>query len=120
MKIVVVGLGYVGLANALLLAKNHQVIAVDKSKAIVDSINSKETPIKDRDILKSLQNDDINIIATQDLELAVKGSDYVIIATPTNYNTTSNSFDTSTVEDTVKRTAKSEPNTCIVIKSTIH
>jgi UDPglucose 6-dehydrogenase len=119
MKIVVVGLGYVGLANALLLAKHYEVIGVDISKAAVDCINSKETLIKDHEILKSLQNDDLNIFATHDLELAVKGSDYVIISTPTNYNTMSKSFDTSTVEETVKRTAEYEPNTCIVIKSTI-
>lgn len=119
MKIVVVGLGYVGLSNAVLLAQHNQVIGVDISQERVDALNARKSPIVDADISEYLSNKDLNLSASIDLRSAVKGVDYVIISTPTNYDENTNYFDTSSVEAVINQVIQSEPNACIVVKSTI-
>ena len=119
MKIVVVGLGYVGLANAILLAKHNEVIGVDISQERVDALNAGKSPIVDPDISKYLTKHNLNLIATTDLQASVKGADYVIVSTPTNYDETTNFFDTSLVEVVIAQVIKANPNACIVVKSTI-
>lgn len=119
MKIVVVGLGYVGLANAVLLAQHNQVIGVDVSKERVDALNDLKSPIIDPEITQYLAEKNLAISASTNLSTSVIGADYVIIATPTNYDETKHFFDTSTVEDVISETIKSEPKACIVIKSTV-
>ena len=102
MKIVVVGLGYVGLANALILAQNNQVIGVDKSEKKVRMLNRKENPILDEDISSFFANRIFNFKATTDLGKAIKKADFIIIATPTNYDERKNYFDTSSIEEVIK------------------
>ena len=118
-KIVVVGLGYVGLSNAVLLAQNNEVIGVDISEERVKLLNEKLSPIIDDELSKFLVEKNLNLTATTDLESVISGADYVILATPTNYDETTNFFDTSSVEHLIDKISKIEPNTCIVVKSTI-
>lgn len=118
-KIVVVGLGYVGLSNAVLLAQNNEVIGVDISEERVKILNEKLSPIIDDELSKFLVEKKLNLTATTDLESVISGADYVILATPTNYDETTNFFDTSSVEHLIDKISKIEPNTCIVVKSTI-
>ena len=119
MKIVVVGLGYVGLSNAVLLAQNNEVIGVDISQERVNAINAGSSPIIDEDLSEFLANKNLNLSATTDLKSSVFEADYVIISTPTNYDENTNSFDTSTVESALSEIIRYAPNTCVIVKSTI-
>ncbi|MDE0947812.1 MAG: UDP-glucose 6-dehydrogenase, partial [Sphingobium sp.] len=119
MKIAVFGLGYVGLSNAVLLAQHHEVIAVDIMAARVDMLNARRSPIVDAELEEFLAAHPLNLTATLDAPQALVGADYVIVATPTNYDVGTNKFDTSSVE-TVIRTAKAaNPTATIVVKSTV-
>ena len=119
MKIVVVGLGYVGLSNAVLLAQNSEVIGVDISRQKVDSVNARQSPIIDVELSQYLAEKELQLSASTNLEKSVSGADYVIVATPTNYDDEANFFDTSSVESVIEAVRLNEPNACIVIKSTI-
>ena len=119
MKIVVVGLGYVGLSNAVLLAQHNEVIGVDISEDRVKDLNKRHSSIVDAELSHYLAEKDLNLSASKDLQVAVKGADYVIISTPTNYDEKTNFFDTSSVEAVIKQVIECEPKTCIVVKSTI-
>lgn len=119
MKIVVVGLGYVGLSNAVLLAQNTEVIGVDVLQERVDTLNARRSPIIDSELSEYLAKKDLKLTATTDLKKAVVGADYVIVSTPTNYNEKTNFFDTSSVEAVIEQVTQHEPDACIVVKSTI-
>ncbi len=118
-KITVVGMGYVGLANAVLLAQNHEVYALDIVPEKIEAINNKTSPFVDKDIDFYLKNKTLNLTATLDEATAYKDAEYVVIATPTDFNTKQNFFDTSSVENTIQRVLHFNPNAIIVIKSTI-
>lgn len=119
MKIVVVGLGYVGLSNAVLLAQHNEVIGVDISHKRVNMLNSRSSPIIDPELSAYLKNKKLNLTASINLKAAVSDADYVLISTPTNYHKESNYFDTSSVEQVISEVIKAEPRACIVVKSTI-
>ena len=119
MKIAVAGTGYVGLSNAILLAQNNTVFAVDIIQEKVDLINNKKSPIVDKEISEYLSTKKLNLTATTDSVLAYKDADFVIVSTPTNYDTEKNYFDTSSVETVIKIVKDVNPNAIIVIKSTI-
>ena len=119
MKIVVVGLGYVGLSNAVLLAQQNEVIGVDISQDRVEALNNRKSPIIDSELSEYLMERDLNLSATTDLSVAVKGANYVIVSTPTHYDETTGFFDTSSVETVIKHVIKTEPSAYIVVKSTI-
>ena len=119
MKIIVVGLGYVGLSNAVLLAQDNEVIGVDVSQERVDALNARQSPIIDAELSEYLAEKDLNLSASTDLPSSINGADYVIVSTPTNYDEKTNFFDTSSVEAVVTQVVESEPNACIVVKSTI-
>jgi UDPglucose 6-dehydrogenase len=119
MKIVIVGLGYVGLSNAVLLAQHNEVIGVDISQERVDALNARKSPIIDAELSEYLTEKDLNISASTVLDVSVQGADYVIISTPTNYDEKTNFFDTSSVEKTIAQVIATEPDSCIVVKSTI-
>lgn len=119
MNITVVGTGYVGLANAILLSQNNNVIALDINKDKVDKINNKQSPIVDKEIEDFLKNKNLNLIATTDKKLAYKNPDYTIIATPTDYDVEKNFFNTATVESVIKELNIECSKTTIIIKSTI-
>lgn len=119
MNITVVGTGYVGLANAILLSQNNEVIALDVNKEKVEKINNKQSPIADKEIENFLSNKKLNLISTTDKKVAYKNPEYTIIATPTDYDTEKNFFNTSTVESVIKELNAECPQTNIIIKSTI-
>ena len=119
MKIVVVGLGYVGLSNAVLLAQHNEVIGVDISRERVDALNARKSPIIDAELSEYLAGKELNLSASIDLDASVKDADYVIVATPTNYNEKTNFFDTSSVEGVIAQVIATEPNACVVVKSTV-
>ena len=119
MKITVVGLGYVGLSNAILLAQKHEVVGVDISQARVDMLNEGQCPIEDREMVEYLQARDLNLRATLSLEDAIQGAIYVVIATPTDYDPKTNKFNTSSVEKVAREVAAIAPDAVIVVKSTI-
>lgn len=119
MKIAVAGTGYVGLSNAVLLSQKHQVIAYDILEQKVKDINNKISPINDEQIEEFLQTKDLNLHATTDPIEAFKDADYVIISTPTNYDTETNFFDTSTIEIVVNQVNCINPDAIMVIKSTV-
>ena len=119
MKIAVAGTGYVGLSNAILLAQNNKVFAVDIIQEKVDLINNKKSPIVDKEISEYLATKKLDLTATIDSNLAYKDADFVIVSTPTNYDTEKNNFDTSSVEAVIKIVKEINPNAIIVIKSTI-
>ena len=119
MKIVVVGLGYVGLSNAVLLAQHNEVVGVDVSQERVDALNTRKSPIIDDELSEYLAEKDLNLFASTDLQASLAGADYVIVSTPTNYNERTNFFDTSSVEAVISQVIQSEPNACIIVKSTI-
>ena len=119
MKIVVVGLGYVGLSNAVLLAQHNEVIGVDISQERVDALNARESPIIDAELCEYLAEKELNLSASNDLEVSVLGADYVIVSTPTNYDENKNFFNTSSVEKVIEQVIESEPKACIVVKSTV-
>lgn len=118
-QIAVAGTGYVGLSMAVLLSQYHKVYAVDIVPEKVDMINRKSSPIQDDYIEKYLLEKDLNLTATLDAEMAYSNADYVIIATPTNYDSKKNFFDTSSVEEVIKLVIKYNPEAIIVIKSTV-
>lgn len=118
-KIAVAGTGYVGLSLATLLSQNNEVTAVDIVPEKVDLINNHKSPIVDKEIEGFLANKDLNLKATLDAESAYKDADFVIIATPTNYDSEKNFFDTSAVEAVIKLVKKYNPNAIMIIKSTI-
>ena len=119
MKIVVVGLGYVGLSNAVLLAQHNEVTGVDISQERVHSVNARKSPIIDAELSEYLAEKDLNLFACTDLKASLYGADYVIVSTPTNYDEKTNFFDTSSVEEVIAQVIASEPSACIVVKSTI-
>lgn len=119
MKIVVVGLGYVGLSNAVLLAQHNEVIGIDISQERVDALNARKSPIIDPKLSEYLAEKDLNLSASTDLKGSVKGADYVIVSTPTNYDEKTHFFDTSSVEAVIAQVIESEPRACIIVKSTI-
>ncbi|AUK40752.1 nucleotide sugar dehydrogenase [Pasteurella multocida] len=118
-KITIAGAGYVGLSNAVLLAQHHNVILLDIDQNKVDLINNKKSPITDKKIEDFLQNKSLTMMATTDKEVALKNADFVIIATPTDYNTETGYFNTSTVEAVIEQTLSINPQATIIIKSTI-
>ncbi len=118
-KIAVAGLGYVGLSNAILLARQNEVVAVDVVQAKVDLVNSGRSPIVDAECEAHLAKGGLNLVATTDAEAAYKGADYVIIATPTNYDVDTNRFDTRAVEAVIDQVKRVAPKALMVIKSTI-
>ena len=117
--IAVAGTGYVGLSIAILLSQNHKVYAVDIVPEKVKMINNRESPIHDDYIEKYLAEKELNLTATLNSDKAYKNSDFVVIATPTNYNSNENFFDTSAVEGVIQSVIENNPNAIIVIKSTI-
>lgn len=119
MKITVVGAGYVGLANAILLAQNNEVVALEVNPTIVNMLNNKQAHIADKEIEHYLATKSLNLRATSDKNDAYKGTDLVIVATPTNYDEASNSFDTSSVESVIDDVLAQDTQAPIVIKSTI-
>ena len=119
MKIAVVGMGYVGLSNGVLLAQNNEVVGVDISKEKVDLINSRVSPIFDVELEDFFKTKDLNLTATTDYEAAFKDAKYVIVCTPTNYDEKENNFDTSSVEAVIKKVHEINSTTLIVVKSTI-
>lgn len=119
MRIAIAGTGYVGLSNAVLLAQQNEVIAVDIVEEKVSLINNKISPIADKEIEEYLKNEKLDLTATTDAELAYSNSEIVIIATPTNYDSQTNYFDTSSVESVVNQISEINPAAVIVIKSTV-
>lgn len=119
MKIAVFGLGYVGLSMAVLLARRNQVVSVDISAQRVAQVNAGISPIQDAEIEAALKAGGLDLSATTDALRAIAGASFVIVATPTNYDTTTNTFDTSSVETVVKQVIGTNPDAVVVIKSTI-
>lgn len=118
-KIAVAGTGYVGLSIATLLSQHHPIMAVDVVKEKVELINNKRSPIQDDYIEQYLSEKDLNLTATMDAETAYKDADFVVIATPTNYDPVKNYFDTRHVEEVIEIVMKVNPKAIMVIKSTI-
>ena len=119
MKIAVVGLGYVGLSNAVLLAQNHDVTAVDVSAARVDLVSNRKSPIVDAELEDFLAHKSLQLAATTDLAAAARDAELVVIATPTDYDPHTNHFDTSSVENVARAVLAANPAASVVVKSTI-
>lgn len=119
MKIAVVGTGYVGLSNAMLLAQHNEVVAVDVVPKKIKSLNAKQSPIEDEDIEDFLSHKNLNFSATLDAKDAYQNADFIIIATPTDYDTKTNYFNTSTVETVIEQVLLVNQQATIIIKSTV-
>ena len=119
MKIAVAGTGYVGLSNAILLAQNNEVYAVDIIPEKVEMINQRKSPIVDKEIEEYLSEKKLDLTATLDAEKAYKDAEFVVVAAPTNYDSKKNFFDTSAVENVIELIMKYNDHAIIVIKSTI-
>ncbi|WP_438013049.1 nucleotide sugar dehydrogenase [Psychrobacter raelei] len=119
MKIAVVGTGYVGLSNAMLLAQHNEVVAVDIIKQKIELLNNKQSPIEDVEISDFLSNNSLNFTATLDAASAYSQADFIIISTPTDYDPQNNYFNTDSVESVVKTVLSINPNTVMIIKSTV-
>ena len=119
MKIAVIGIGYVGLSNAIVLAQHNDVVMVDVVKEKINQINLKKSPFTDSLITHCLEHEPLKLSATLSLESACTDAEFVVIATPTDYNNQSNAFDTSSVEDVIEKVSAIAPKAIIVIKSTV-
>ena len=119
MNITIVGTGYVGLSISTLLSEKHKVITLDIDESKVELINKRKSPIEDQEIADFFSNKKLNLHATLDQELAYKDSDYIVISTPTDYDTANNHFDTSSIESVLNDIKEINPNVPVIIKSTV-
>ena len=119
MKIAVAGTGYVGLSMATLLAQHHSVMAVDVIPEKVEKINRRESPIRNEGIEEFFAQKNLDLIATLDAQTAYRDAEFVVIATPTNYDPRKNFFDTSSVEEVIQLVQSVNPSAIMVIKSTV-